>query len=98
MSSFTAINDVELTGAAVLSTALAGATSSDSSLAKLYQDYLPGRQPANLREAARVAAVVLKADEFTTFMSSLYEFVGEVGDKANEQAAWLSDFEAKQGH
>ena len=96
MSSFQAVN--KTTDA--VSTALTAitASSSDMSLTKFCEDFLPGRQPADLREAAQIAARVLKADELTTFMSNLYEFVGEIGDKANEQAAWLSGFESKQGH
>ena len=67
-----------------------------SKLAKICDHFLPGRQPTDVRDAARIAAEVLEPDELNTFISCLSEIVGDIGEKCNELAPWLSNFEVKR--
>ena len=67
-----------------------------SKLAKICDHFLPGRQPTDVRDAARIAAEVLEPDELNTIMSCLYEMVGDIREKCNELAAWLLNFEVER--
>ena len=67
-----------------------------SKLAKICDHFLPGRQPTDDRDAARIAAEVLQPDELNTFISCLFEMVGDIGEKCNELAVWLSNFEVER--